>query len=273
MAKSENYKPRGWGSQFLILRHNDVSRCYLLQSDSLQHSTPDMISPIFTISFLAALSSVVAVGPAAVNLGTAANLAILAESGITTVAPSVITGAVAISPIAATAMTGFSLILDSSGQFSTSSQVVLTPATLTMAVADMGTAYSDAMGRANPNFLNLAGAWIFQMIGTLNIATGIKMTLTGGALAKNIVWVALGAITAGTGSHFEGVILKKTGITLQTGATANSRLLAQTLVALQQREFKKLGTTYFIIPQAQTLNNCKPEPKARTVARIGCFKS
>ncbi|KAJ7126224.1 antifreeze protein [Mycena epipterygia] len=242
-----------------------------------------MISPIFTISFLmclpsimAARNSIVTVGTATVNLCTAANFAILAESRVTTVTPSVITGAMVISPIAATVMTGFSLILDLSGQFSTSSQVsgklygasysAPLPATLTMAVADMGTAYSDAMGRANPNFLNLAGGQIHSglilqpglynwgsmvninsgitiaggaidnspMIGTLNITTGIKMTLTGGAFAKNIVWVALGAITAGTGSHFEGVILKKTGITLQMGATANSRLLTQTLVALQQ---------------------------------------
>ncbi|KAJ7718251.1 antifreeze protein [Mycena metata] len=237
-----------------------------------------MISNILTtVAFLTALTTVGAVGPAAVNLGTAANYAILGESGITTVPPSVITGSIAVSPIAATAMTGFDLALDSSGQFSTSTQVsgkvfaasytAPTPATLTTAIADMGAAYNDAIGRANPDFLNLAGGaiggrilspglynwgsavtidsgitiaggatdtWIFQVTGTLDIATDVQMTLSSGALATNIVWVATGAITAGTGSHFEGVVLGKTGITLQTGATANSRLLAQTLVALQK---------------------------------------
>jgi hypothetical protein len=71
----------------------------------------------------------------------------------------------AVSPIAATAITGFSLTLDSSGEFSTSSQVTgevfaasyaaPTPATLTVAVGDMGSAYTDAIGRSNPDFLNL----------------------------------------------------------------------------------------------------------------------
>ncbi|KAJ7813459.1 hypothetical protein B0H14DRAFT_2604933 [Mycena olivaceomarginata] len=41
-------------------------------------------------------------------------------------------------------------------------------------------------------------------------------------------------VTAAAGSHVEGVILGKTAITLQTGSTANSRLLAQTFVALQK---------------------------------------
>ncbi|KAJ7137447.1 antifreeze protein [Mycena crocata] len=235
-----------------------------------------MFSNIWAFSFLAALGSVSAAGPAAVNLRTAANYVILAKSGVSTVAPSVITGSVAVSPIAGTAFTGFSLTLDSTGQFSTSSQVTgklfaasytaPTPATLTTAIADMETAYTDAIGRVNPNFLNLAGGslggqilspglynwgsavninsaitiaggatdtWIFQVTGTLNIATDVKMTLTGGALARNVVWVTTGAITAGTGSHVEGVVLGKTGITMQTKSTVKGRLLAQTLVALQ----------------------------------------
>jgi hypothetical protein len=58
------------------------------------------------------------------------------------------------------------------------------------------------------------------------------MTLSGGAVAANIVWVMTDSMTAGTTSHLEGVFLGKTGITLKTGSTANGRLLAQTLVAL-----------------------------------------
>ncbi|KAJ7701074.1 antifreeze protein [Mycena rosella] len=236
-----------------------------------------MLSSLFTISFLAALGSVAAVGPAAVNLRTAGNYAILAKTGVSTVPPSVITGSVAVSPIAAAALTGFSLTLDSTGEFSTSGQVVgklfaasyavPTPATLTVAIGDLGTAFTDATGRVNPNFSNLASGaigglilapglykwttgvsigsdvtiaggatdtWIFQVSGTLTIAAAKKMVLTGGALASNIVWVVTGAVTASAGSHLEGVILGKTSITLQTGTTANSRLLSQTFVALQK---------------------------------------
>ncbi|KAJ7100084.1 antifreeze protein [Mycena belliarum] len=236
-----------------------------------------MFSTLFIVSLLTALSSVAAMGPAAVNLRTAGNFAILAKSGVSTVPPSVITGSVAVSPISATGLTGFSLTADPSGQSSTSIQVVgklfaasyaaPTPLTLTTAVSDMGTAYNDASGRINPNFNNLAAGllggltltpglykwttainiatdviiagspldtWIFQVSGSMTIAQGKKMILAGGALSKNIVWVVASGVTAGAGSHIEGVILGKTLITLQTGATANSRLLAQTFVALQK---------------------------------------
>ncbi|KAJ7756563.1 antifreeze protein [Mycena metata] len=240
-----------------------------------------MISTFLTISFLATIGSVVAqIGPPAVNLGTAGNYAILAETGITCVPTCVISkhfllGNVGISPASSTFITGLSLILDSSGKFSTSSQVTgevfaanyaaPTPATLTVAIADMQTAYTDAMGRTN--FLNLgSGAicgrilppglyhwnsavtiscdvtlaggandtWIFQVTGTLTMGNGVHITLTGGAVPKNIFWAVAGAVTIGTTSLFQGVILGKTGITLETGATANSRLLAQTAVALQK---------------------------------------
>ncbi len=38
----------------------------------------------------------------------------------------------------------------------------------------------------------------------------------------------------GTGAHFEGIALTQTQITMNTLATMNGRLLAQTLVALDQ---------------------------------------
>jgi hypothetical protein len=74
-------------------------------------------------------------------------------------------GNVAVSPISALGLTNFSLALDGTGQFSTSTQVVgkvfaasyapTTPATLSVAVGDMGTAFTDATGRVSPNFMNL----------------------------------------------------------------------------------------------------------------------
>ncbi|KAJ7641487.1 antifreeze protein [Roridomyces roridus] len=236
-----------------------------------------MFANTFAICLLTALSSVNALGPAPVNLRTAANFAILSKSGVSTVPPSVIVGAVGVSPIAATGLTGFSLTVDSTGQFATSGQVTghllaasfsaPTPTTLTAAIGDMGTAFTDATGRVNPNFSNLAtgaigglilapglykwttavgigadvtiaGAstdtWIFQVAGGLSVAAGKRVLLAGGASAANIVWVVSGTVSVGIGAHIEGVVLGKTSITLLTGASANSRLLAQTFIALQQ---------------------------------------
>ena len=141
-----------------------------------------------------------------------------------------------------------------------------TPANLTAAVGDMGTAYTDAAGRTTPDFTELGAGeiggltlvpglykwgtdvlissdvtlsggpndvWIFQMAGKITLANGKHVFLTGGALAKNIFWQSFGFVSLGTTSHFEGIILAQTQIDLATGASINGRLLAQTAVTLQ----------------------------------------
>jgi hypothetical protein len=93
-----------------------------------------------------------------VFLGTAGDYVIIAKAGISTVpASSDITGDIAVSPIAATGMTGFDLTMDSSNEFSTSTQITgrayaanygsPTPSKLTTAIGDMETAYTDAASR------------------------------------------------------------------------------------------------------------------------------
>lgn len=93
-----------------------------------------------------------------VNLGAAGNYAILAKTGISTVPNSVITGNIGVSPIDATALTGFSLTADATNVFSISAQITgkayasnytsPTPENLTTAISNMETAYTDAAGRA-----------------------------------------------------------------------------------------------------------------------------
>jgi hypothetical protein len=137
---------------------------------------------------------------------------------------------------------------------------------LTSAVGDMGFAYDDAAGRVTPDFTELGAGviggltlqpglykwtstlmistditlsggrddtWIFQVAGTLNQANGTRVILAQGALAKNIVWQVAGAVTLGTNAHFEGIVLGKTNIAVNTGTSVNGRLLAQTAVTLQ----------------------------------------
>ncbi len=215
------------------------------------------------------------VAQAPVLLGTSANYVILAETAITNVPTSAITGDIAISPAAESYITGFALT-DATG-YATAPQVVgkvyaadqaaPTPINLTTAVNDMGTAYTDAAGRPTPDFVELAtGAiggmtlssglykwttgvtiaadvtltgsatdvWIFQSSGTLIQSAATKVLLSGGAQAKNVFWQVAGGATLGTTSHFEGILLSQTAITLQTGASMNGRALAQTAVALDK---------------------------------------
>lgn len=143
-----------------------------------------------------------------------------------------------------------------------------TPSNLTTAVADMQTAYDFAAGRTQPDELNLlSGAiggqtlapglykwtssvgingsnliisgsptdtWILQVDGDLTIGSTIEVTLAGGALPENITWVVAGSVTMGANSHFEGIVLGKTNIAMQTGSSIDGRLLAQTSVSLDQ---------------------------------------
>jgi hypothetical protein len=80
--------------------------------------------------------------------------------------------------------------------------------------------------------------FIFQVAGYFRPGNGSNMILSnpaGGALpqAKNIFWQVAGSdVTLGTTAHIEGVVLSVGFITLNAGATANSRLLAQTAVTV-----------------------------------------
>jgi hypothetical protein len=138
----------------------------------------------------------------AVNLASAINYVILAKSGISTVPTSAVTGSIAVSPQAATYITGFSLTADPTNVFSTSTQVsgrvyasdyaVPTPSDLTAAVDDMMTAFTDAAGRA-PNVTELGAGNIGGMTlspGVYKWSSGVTiptdLTLTGTATS---VWI------------------------------------------------------------------------------------
>jgi len=139
-----------------------------------------------------------------------------------------------------------------------------TPANLTTATGDKRLAYTDANSRAPdytelgagtiggmtlppavykwsggvliPTDLVLSGGpndvWILQIAGDLTVANAVRVTLAGGAMAKNIFWQVSGAVTIGANTHFEGIILAQTGITFGNLSSINGRLLAQTAVVL-----------------------------------------
>lgn len=74
--------------------------------------------------------------------------------------------------------------------------------------------------------------WIFQIAGKITQASGTHIKLAGGAAAANIFWQAFGDVALKTTTHFEGIILAQTSISLDSGASINGRLLAQTAVTL-----------------------------------------
>src|SRR5665648_445415 len=148
-----------------------------------------------------------------------------------------------------------------------------TPANMTTAISAMEAAYTDAAGRTNPTSTELGDGniggmtlapglykwstdviiptdvtlsgdandvWIFQIARDLSIASkgdvasGIKVLLTGGAQASNVFWQVGGptGATLGTYSTFNGTILSAKQIIIETGAVLNGRAWAQSEVTL-----------------------------------------
>ena len=247
------------------------------------------IVPIAVISMMATGTTVVSAATARpatntlaaatqtpVNLGSAANFAILSKSGITNVPSSVIRGDVGSSPITGAAIgltcpqvTGTIYTVNAAGPLPCR---VVNPTRLTSAVGAMGIAYNDAAGRTLPKAVNLGAGqiggltlapglykwtsnvsistdvtlrggpndvFILQIAGSLTQAAAKKVILTGGAQAKNVFWQTAGAVTIGTTAHFEGTILSKTMIAAKTKASINGVLLAQTAVTLQMNAVTK----------------------------------
>jgi hypothetical protein len=226
-------------------------------------------------------------GTGCVNLGAAANYAILAKTGVATVPSSVVTGNIGLSPAAGSFLTGWSETADGAPvTYSTSAQVAApgklyasnytggtTSVDLTTAVANMETAYTNANGMAaagggdpgaggtacpgtgalsgltlTPGVytcttalsmastavtLNGAGVYVIRTTGTFTTTgSGVKVTLSGGALAQNVFWVIGGDTTISANAQIAGVILDKTAINMGNLSTVNGRLLSQTAINL-----------------------------------------
>jgi hypothetical protein len=187
---------------------------------------------------------------------------IVGDIGVSPAQATYITGNFALDLPASSAFSTSVLV---TGKVYAPSYAVPTPAYISTAVSDMEAAYTDAAGRAPtvtgelgagniggltlapgvykwgtnvtiPTDVTLSGSandvWIFQIAQKLDISSAKKIILSGGAQASNIFWIVAGQTTIGTTAVFNGNILDKTAIVLNTGATLNGRALAQSAVTL-----------------------------------------
>lgn len=194
--------------------------------------------------------------PGAVNLGMAGDYAILTKSGVSTVPPSVITGNLGVSPIAAAAVTGFSLSATATNVFSTSAQVsgkiyaanyaVPSPSNLTIAILDMQTAFSDAASRA-PKATELSAGNIGGMTltpGVYKWASGLviptDVTLSGSSsdvwifqVAQNLTMASAKKIILTGGALPRNIFWQVSGrVDIGTTSHFEGIVLSQTAIAL-----------------------------------------
>lgn len=189
-----------------------------------------------------------------VMLGAAANLAVLAGSGITNTGATVITGDMGLSP--GTSIGGFPPGILNGTQH-------INDAIANQAKLDLTAAYNDAAGRTATDMVTISGniggltltpglykstsslaissgdvtfdakgnpgaIFIIQIASSFTTSSGRKVILSGGALASNIFWQIGSSATIGTTSVMKGNILAMQSISFNTGATLDGRALART---------------------------------------------
>ncbi len=227
---------------------------------------------------------IVAKGPAPVVLRTAEDFTILAKAGITNTGLHLtqITGNIGASPISPAFMDDVyciemigtdsliygvnSFYSGGTGGTECSRGDALAKTKVDVAILDLGVAYTDAAGRASPDYsefgagilggqtlepglykwgtnvvinddITLDGThkdvWIFQIAGNMALSGKKHVLLTGGALAKNVFWQLTENVALGENAHLAGVVLAKTHIALWPSASVDGRLFSQTQVTLQ----------------------------------------
>lgn len=210
-------------------------------------------------TLVANFSLIAGVGPGQIDLGTAGDFSILTKSGISTTGVTAVGGNIGVSPASSTAITGFGLIMDASGQFSHTPIVTgsvfaadysaPTPAKMTTAVNDMQTAFTTANGLVTP--APIVGLYAGDISGRIlppglyKWSTGVLIsnagvTLTGG---PNDTWVFQisqdltvnnGAIvTLLGGAQAKNIFWVVTGqATLGSNVDFSGNILSKTLISL-----------------------------------------
>ena len=196
--------------------------------------------------------------PAAVNLGTAGDFVILAKTGISATGTTNITGDIGVSPAAATYITGFGLIMDPTGTFSTSSLITgkvyasdytsPTPSKMTTAISDLQTSYTDAAGRKTPDYTELYTGDVTGKVlthGLYNWSTSVNVSAGGVTISgtSTDIWifqiagnlnVANGAIVTLSGGALASNIFWQVAGQVALGTTAQMKgiILCQTGISM-----------------------------------------
>jgi hypothetical protein len=193
-------------------------------------------------------------------ISTVPTSAVTGNIGVSPAAATFITGFT----LTADATNVFSKSTQVTGKVYAADYAVPTPSNLTTAIGDMLSAFTDAAGRAPgvtelgagniggktltagvykwgtglliPTNVTLTGnatdVWIFQIAQNLTVSSATSVVLSGGALPANVFWEVAGDVDVGTTAHLAGVVMCKTAIALRTGASIDGRLLAQTMVSI-----------------------------------------
>ena len=195
------------------------------------------------------------------GITTTVGTAITGDMGVSPIAEAAITGF----SMTRDSTDTFSTSALVTGKIYAADMATPTPTYLTTAISDMELAFNDAAGRSNPTETELGAGdisgetlapglykwgtsvsassdftfdggpndvWILQIDQDLLLASGVAVQLAGGAKVENIVCEGAGQSKLGTGATLKGILLSRTQIVMERGATFNGRTLAQTVVTV-----------------------------------------
>jgi len=213
------------------------------------------------------------------SLGTAASFGVLANTTVTNTGNTVVSGNLGVSP--GTAVTGFppgvvnGTIFTGAGSTAGQAQIdaaaafnnitgqacttdltgqdlgglTLTPGVFCFDTSAFlsGTRTLILNAQGNPN-----AVFIFKIGSTLTTATGSSVSVINGGSSCNVFFQVGSSATLGTGTSFQGNILARTSITLNTGADLDGRALALGgAVTLDTNNISECGS---IAPTAATVS-------------------
>lgn len=200
---------------------------------------------------LLAAHSVMAAGPAPVDLKSAAPFAILATATTTTTGGGIINGDVGLYPVGSQGIPAGQIhgTIYNGGPIAAQAQLDLNDAIIAASPAQLpgginagaelggqtlvAGVYVSPSGAYDITSVDLTlhggpnDVWIFQMASTLTVGVGRQVILTGGAQARNIFWQVGSSATLDTSSVFKGTIMAYSSITMNASSTLDGRALAQ----------------------------------------------
>jgi uncharacterized repeat protein (TIGR01451 family) len=210
------------------------------------------LAPLFLVLCVAgALAAPAAAMAAPVNLGGASTFTVLGASTVTNTGPTVITGDLGLYP--GTSVVGFppGVVVGGTihatdavandahdGATSAYNQIAALASTADLTGQDLGGLiltpgiynFDSSAQMTGALTLDAQGdpdaVFIFKIGSTLTLASSASVNLVGGARFSRVYWQVGSSATLGTSSHFEGVILAQTSITLITGVTYRGQFLA-----------------------------------------------
>jgi hypothetical protein len=212
-----------------------------------------LIGLVLAVAVMVTCQTLMAAGPAPIDLKSCSRFTILAGSTITSTGGGIINGDVGLSPAGSVDLgippAQVNGTIYNGGPIAAQAQLDLndafiaaSPAQLPGGInagAELGGQTLVAGVYASPSGayditsvdLTLQGGpndvWVFQMASTLTVGVGRQVILTGGAQARNVFWQVGSSATLQTSSVFKGTIRAYASITMNASSTLDGRALSQ----------------------------------------------